>query len=115
MTDTKLDMSKLTIPASEATKYSFTQPPNNIIFYNNLGGEQVEVLRITKEGITANPNVPTDEAASAVIRALDGYIKNLSNRNALLDEVADEIEKFHPAFGKDTVYSFAAFVRNMKK
>jgi len=69
------DMSKLTVPNSP--EYSFHQPPNNIIFYNTIGGTQTEVLRITKDGITANPNVPTDEAADAVIRALDGYIKNL--------------------------------------
>lgn len=48
---------------------------NNIIFYNTLGGQQMEVLRISKNGVTANPDIPTDEAADAVIRALDGYIK----------------------------------------
>ena len=75
-----IDYSKITMPQAKATKYSFTQPPNNIIFYNNHSNKQVEVLRITKEGITANPDVPTDEAASAVIRALDVYIKNLVQR-----------------------------------
>ena len=35
-------------------------------------------------------------------------------RNAALDEVATELEKFTFAFGVDTVYSFAAFVRAMK-
>jgi len=69
------DMSKLTIP--DSPKYGFQSPPNNIIFYNTIGDTQTEVLRITKDGITANPNVPTDEAADAVIRALDGYIKGL--------------------------------------
>lgn len=36
-------------------------------------------------------------------------------RNQVLDEVADEFGKFNDAFGVDTVASFAAFVRNMKK
>jgi len=72
------DMSKLTIP--DAPKYSFHQPPNNIIFYDTSKGYQCEVLRITKDGITANPDVPVDEAADAVIRALDNYIKNLTQR-----------------------------------
>ena len=76
----KFDMSKLTIPATDAAKFAFTQPPNNITFYNTLGGGQVEVLRISKDGITTNPDVPVDEAAAAVIRALDGHINNLVNR-----------------------------------
>ena len=61
-------------------KYSFTTPPSNIIFCDNSTGEQREVMRITKDGITSNPDVPTDEGAKAIIRALDGYIKNLVNR-----------------------------------
>jgi len=80
MTDTKFDMSKLTMPAADAAKFAFTQPPNNIIFFNTLGDKQVEVLRISKDGITTNPDVPVDEAAAAVIRALDGHIQNLVNR-----------------------------------
>jgi len=72
------DMSKPTIP--DSPKYSFNQPPNNIIFYDTSKGYQREVLRITKDGITANPDVPVDEAADAVIRALDGYINNLNKR-----------------------------------
>ena len=83
-----IDYSKITMPQEEAAKYSFTQPPNNIVFYNNFGDKQVEVLRITKDGITANPDVPVDEAADAVIRALDRYIKNLVGRKwvGLTDE-----------------------------
>jgi hypothetical protein len=75
-----IDDSKITIPQEETAKYTFTRPPNNIVFYNNFGDKQVEVLRITKDGITANPDVPVDEAADAVIRALDRYIKNLVGR-----------------------------------
>ena len=87
------DMSKLTIPNSP--KYSFNQPPNNIIFYDTSKGYQREVLRITKDGITANPDVPVDEAADAVIRALDGYIKNLTKRTwvGLTDEEIFETHK----------------------
>ena len=74
----KIDYSKITIP--DGVKYSITTPPSNIIFYDNSTGEQREVMRITKDGITSNPDVPTDEGAKAIIRALDGYIKNLVNR-----------------------------------
>jgi len=36
------------------------------------------------------------------------------DRNNVLEEVAQEIERFTFAFGVDTVQSFAAFVRSMK-
>jgi hypothetical protein len=36
-------------------------------------------------------------------------------RNETLLEVADELKRFEFAFGQDTVDSFAAFVRSMKK
>jgi hypothetical protein len=86
-----IDLSKLTIPNAQL---KFHDPrPNNIIFYNTAGGAQVEVLRISALGITANPDVPTDEAADAVIRALDGHIKNLTQRTwvGLTDEEIDEL------------------------
>ena len=39
-----------------------------------------------------------------------------AERNAVLEEVAKELEtRFTGAFGRDTVQSFAAFVRGMKK
>ena len=94
-----IDYSKITMPQAEVAKYSFTQPPSNIIFYNTLGDEKVEVLRITKDGITANPDVPTDEAADAVIRALDGYIKNLRQRTWVGLTLADKEEYLAQDFG----------------
>ena len=36
------------------------------------------------------------------------------DRNSILEEVAQEMERFTFAFGVDTVHSFAAFVRSMK-
>jgi hypothetical protein len=36
-------------------------------------------------------------------------------RNEVIEEVAKELDKFAGAFGRDTVQSFAAYVRNMKK
>jgi hypothetical protein len=40
---------------------------NNIRFFN----AGMEVLRISEKGVTANPDVPVDEAAAAVIAALN--------------------------------------------
>ena len=37
------------------------------------------------------------------------------HRNDVLEEVAQELDKFTGPFGRDTVQSFAAFVRGMKK
>jgi len=37
------------------------------------------------------------------------------HRNDTLEEVAREIDKFAGAFGRDTVQSFAAYVRGMKR
>ena len=75
-------MDKYTIPMK-----IIDPEPSNIIFYNTLDGKQTEVLRISKNGITSNPNVPVDEAADAVIRALDGHIKRLTQRQWVgLDE-----------------------------
>ena len=44
---------------------------------------------------------------------LDPYREKV--RNETLDEVAAAIEKFKGAFGPDTVASFAALVRGMKR
>jgi len=42
------------------------------------------------------------------------HIEN-KDRNDVIEEVAKELDKFAGAFGRDTVQSFAAFVRGMKK
>jgi hypothetical protein len=42
------------------------------------------------------------------------YAEN-NARNEVIEEVAKELDKFAGAFGRDTVQSFAAFVRGMKK
>ena len=78
------------------SSYEFAdRRPNNIIFFNTVEEKQVEVLRNSKEGITANPDVPVDEAAQAVIRALNGSIESMVERASkrlvglTLQEVSD--------------------------
>ncbi len=44
---------------------------------------------------------------------IQDYIDSKEQRNAVLEEVAKEIEKM-TAFGQDTIASFARYVRNMK-
>jgi hypothetical protein len=61
-----------------------SRPANTIQFY---GGPEprTEVLRISKDGIWANPDVPCDEAAKKVLEAIDGYVKGMVER-ALEDD-----------------------------
>lgn len=73
-------MSKEAMSVSGALKFELPRE-NNIVFYN--GGVPMpenEVMRIDRQGVRVNPKLPTDEATDAVIRALDGYIKNLVAR-----------------------------------
>jgi len=42
------------------------------------------------------------------------YAEN-AERNAVIEEVAQHLEKCSLAFGKDTIQSFTAYVRGMKK
>jgi hypothetical protein len=53
--------------------------PNSIRFYSP-GDTSTEVLRISKDGIWANPDVPCDEAAKKVLEAIDGYVKTMIER-----------------------------------
>jgi len=85
----KIDVSNWTIPAADAAKFSFTEPrENNIVFYNGGGAiPENEVMRIDRNGVRVNPKLSTDEAADAVIRALDTYIKNMMPEEQDPDEL----------------------------
>ena len=50
-------------------------PTNSILFYG--GQPSIEVLRLSKDGIWANPDVPVDDAAKLVLAALDSHIQRL--------------------------------------
>ena len=47
---------------------------NAIQFYSS---NNTEVLRLSKDGITANPEIPVDEAAKLVLAAIESNIKLL--------------------------------------
>ena len=55
----------------------------NIIF--SSGTNATEVLRLSKDGIWANPDIPADEAAKLVLEAIDYNIKVLVQK-AVEDE-----------------------------
>ena len=48
---------------------------NSIQFYSGSAG--IEVLRLSKDGLWANPDIPADEAAKLVLEAIDYNIKLL--------------------------------------
>lgn len=58
--------------------------PNSIQFYTQSNGYE-EVLRLSREGVWANPEIPVDEAAKKVLEAIDGNIKLLVQK-AVEDE-----------------------------
>jgi hypothetical protein len=49
--------------------------PNTIHFPTGPNG--TEVLRLSKDGIWANPDIPADDAAKLVLTMLDNSIKSL--------------------------------------
>ena len=56
---------------------------NTIQFHS--GTPATEVLRLSKDGIWANPDIPADDAAKLVLEAIDHNIKILVQK-AVLDE-----------------------------
>ena len=63
----------------------------NITF---LGGASKEVLRLSKDGIWANPDIPADDAAKLVLAAIDHNIKVMVDKavNDKLDGAANYID-----------------------
>jgi hypothetical protein len=78
----------LTSKDSDAYTYKVSGiqlPPSHVQFCKPDG---TEVMRISKDGVIVNPDVPIDEAAQTVIDALEIYIKQMINRKwvGLTDE-----------------------------
>lgn len=90
-----------------------TPPTGNICFWGTHADNSTEVLRLSRDGIWANPDVPADEAAKLVLAAVDYNIKVLVDKavNDKLDEIADKIAAM--PFG-DTAASFAVWIKEQK-
>lgn len=62
--------------------FKFHDPrPNSIVFYN--GGNPIsenEVMRLSAEGVKVNPKFTVDEATGYVLKALDGYLKAMAQK-----------------------------------
>jgi hypothetical protein len=82
----------LTVPTAQLQQYKLHDSrPNSIQFYSTNDEPRIMVLRISKDGIWANPDVPVDDAAKAVLAAVDGYVKDMVAR--AVSEQAAEIER----------------------
>ena len=75
---------------SKEQQYSLgiISPPSSVTFMMNNNDE---AMRITKEGVWVNPNIPVDAAANAVIGVLDQHIKALVKRQPLSNEAINNI------------------------
>ena len=92
-----------------------TAPPSKIVFGPSDGS--TEVLRLSKDGIWANPDVPVDDAAKLVLAAIDSNIKWMVEHAVAtkLDAMAAKVKTdFSAAFGADTCESWAAWIRSQK-
>lgn len=66
------------------------------------GTPAIECLRISKDGIWANPDIPVDDIAKQVLEALGVYIKNMieAERNACLQQIEIIVEAEREACAK---------------
>ena len=55
--------------------------PDKVIYFNPKAViESVEVMRLTRDGVTVSPGVSVDEAATVVLAMLDANIKLLVSK-----------------------------------
>lgn len=67
---------------SKMTNFEVSEIQPILTFLNE---PQIEIMRISKSGIWANPEVPVDETAKKVLEVLENNIKNMVNK-AIEDE-----------------------------
>ena len=70
-----------------------------------------EVLRLTKDGIWANPDIPADDAAKLVLEAIDDNIKILVQKAVLAErEDCAKVAEWEPCM-TDAPKRIAAAIR----
>ena len=69
--------------------------PDTIHFNHTMQNKNTEVMRITRDGVWVNPDIPVKEAAKAVLDALDSQIKVLvqSAQREWVGLTEDDIEE----------------------
>jgi hypothetical protein len=76
---------------------------NTIQFHS--GTPATEVLRLTKDGIWANPDIPADDAAKLVLDAIGDNIKILVQKAVLAEReaCAKVCEEVHPGLATNRI------------
>jgi hypothetical protein len=99
------------VPTEQMQQYKLHDSrPNSILFFGAVNDQRTEVLRISKDGIWANPDVPCDEAAKKVLEAIDGYVKSMVDR-----AVNEEIEACAAIAHEAEPYQAADLIRKRKR
>jgi hypothetical protein len=99
------------VPTEQMQQYKLHDSrPNSIQFYATDNEPRTMVLRISKDGIWANPDVPCDDAAKAVLAAVDGYVKAMVDR-----AINDEIEACAAIAHEAEPYQAADLIRKRKR
>lgn len=103
------------VPTEQLQQYKLHDSrPNSILFFGAVNDQRTEVLRISKDGIWANPDVPVDDAAKAVLAAVDGYVKGMVEK-AVTAAVNDEIEACAAIAHEAEPYQAADLIRKRKR
>ena len=87
--------------------------PDKVIYFNPRSEiESIEVMRLTREGVTVSPGVSVDEAATVVLAMLDANIKLLvSNAVEEEREACAKVVETHAPTTTPTWVSYAAVIR----
>jgi hypothetical protein len=85
---------------------------NTIQFHS--GTPATEVLRLSKDGIWANPEIPADDAAKLVLEAIDANIKILVQKavQAEREACAQVVEEYPHWLGMTAKAEIANAIRN---
>ena len=84
----------------------------NTIYFSS-GEPRVEVLRLSKDGIWANPDIPADDAAKFVLNAI-GYNIEVLVQKAVAEEreaCAKLCEEQYEYYGHDHIFAKAIRAR----
>lgn len=102
------------VPTETLGPYTIHGPtaPPNIHFYG--GEDKTEILRLSKDGIWANPDVPCDEAAKKVLEAVDVYLRVMVEK-AVIAAVNEEIEACAAIAHEAEPYQAADLIRARKR
>jgi hypothetical protein len=105
---------------ANAPLYTFHDPrPSTITFFGMKDNDNIEVMRLSRDGVWVNPDVSCDEAAKKVLEALDNNLKLMMSkeRERELDACCELLEGMHAATtGSHNYYLHAAVeLRRLRK